>query len=360
MYPIYTNKQSHSGGLAVYERGVNVWAQVVAHLPVHCHCLPHCVALLFVLVLSPELHHQAPNHHHHDSRIEHLCRWCACCSMCSGTVMAQEFEQFLFSWPSVKHCSTHCLFTALPRPILVQELFILVPRLFGTTSRCLSVQPFQLLPLRNIWRHISFTWPFPHRYRHSPWPVDVTELFARFCCWTLIRLLRHWAWLRRGYWRYRTLIDWLLDWLIFYCSHESFCFSIGTWPERSHLSVVETNHFGPACEDCEEGTLSVFTTSGMPCLANVASGFGITAFDDVEWMISTSGTCLFYSVPLSLAGPLTGTGRASCILHWAGAQPPHSCAGARCLVVFPVPRVLHVASMEGLPGGPKTFPDIMW
>ena len=48
------------------------------------------------------------------------------------------------------------------RPILVQELFTLVPRLFGTTYRCLFIQPFQLIPSRNIWRHISLTWPFPH------------------------------------------------------------------------------------------------------------------------------------------------------------------------------------------------------
>ena len=27
-----------------------------------------------------------------------------------------------------------------------------------------------------------FDLAFPHRYRHSPWPVDVTELFPRFCC----------------------------------------------------------------------------------------------------------------------------------------------------------------------------------
>ena len=96
------------------------------------------------------------------------------------------------------------------RPILVQELFTLVPRLFGTTFRCLSVQLFQLLPLGNIWRHISLTWLFPHRYRHSPWSVDVTELLPRFCCWTLIWMSRHWAWHRRGYWRYRRLIDWLI------------------------------------------------------------------------------------------------------------------------------------------------------
>ena len=100
------------------------------------------------------------------------------------------------------------------RQILVQELFTLVPHLFGTTSCCLSIQPFQLLPLRNIWRHISLTWPFPHRYRHARWPVDVTELFPRFCCWTLIWLSRHWAWLRWGYWRYRNLTDWLIDWFL--------------------------------------------------------------------------------------------------------------------------------------------------
>ena len=95
------------------------------------------------------------------------------------------------------------------RPTEVQDLFTLLPRLFGTTCCCLSVQPYHLLPLRNIWRRISLTWPFPHRHRHARWHVDVTELFPRFCCWTLIRLSRHSAWLRRGYWHYRNLIDWL-------------------------------------------------------------------------------------------------------------------------------------------------------
>ena len=50
------------------------------------------------------------------------------------------------------------------------------------------------------------------RYRHSPWPVDVTELFPRFYCWTLIWLSLHWAWLHRGYWCCRSLIDWSIDW----------------------------------------------------------------------------------------------------------------------------------------------------
>ena len=94
------------------------------------------------------------------------------------------------------------------------ELVTLVPRLFGTTARCLSVQPVQLLPSRNIWRHISLIWPFPNRYRHSPRHVDVTELFPRSYCWTLIWLLRQWAWLRQGYWLYRSVIDWLIDWFL--------------------------------------------------------------------------------------------------------------------------------------------------
>ena len=47
----------------------------------------------------------------------------------------------------------------------VQEHFTLVSLLFGTASRCLSIQSFQLLPSRNIWRHISLTWPFPHRHQ---------------------------------------------------------------------------------------------------------------------------------------------------------------------------------------------------
>ena len=149
------------------------------------------------------------------------------------------------------------------RPTQVQELFNLVPRLFVTTSRCLSVQPVQLLPLRNIWRHISLILAFPpHRYRHSPWPVDVTELFPRFCYWTLIWLSRHWAWLRRGYWRYRRLIDWLIDWLNgmeVMCqawsadkqvvSHEGFCRSADrSWSLNLNLPV--NNEDNAAVEHC--------------------------------------------------------------------------------------------------------------
>ena len=59
------------------------------------------------------------------------------------------------------------------RPSQVQELFTLVAWLFGTICRCLSVQPFQLLPSRNTSRHISLTWPFLHKHHHDRWPVDV-------------------------------------------------------------------------------------------------------------------------------------------------------------------------------------------
>ena len=100
------------------------------------------------------------------------------------------------------------------RPTQVQDLFTLVPHLFGTTFHCLSFQPVQLLPSGNFWRHVSLTWSFLHRHWHVQWPVDVTEMFLQICCWTLIRLSHHWAWLRRGYWRCRPLIDWLIDWLI--------------------------------------------------------------------------------------------------------------------------------------------------
>ena len=79
------------------------------------------------------------------------------------------------------------------RPTQVQGLFTLVLYLFGTSSCCLSIQPCQLLPSRNIWRHISLSWLFPRRHRHAWWPIDVTELFLWFCCWTLIRLSPHWA-----------------------------------------------------------------------------------------------------------------------------------------------------------------------
>ena len=37
------------------------------------------------------------------------------------------------------------------------------------------------------------------------------KLFLRFYCWTPIWLPGHWVWLCWGYWRYRKVIDWLID-----------------------------------------------------------------------------------------------------------------------------------------------------
>ena len=55
--------------------------------------------------------------------------------------------------------------------------------------------------------------PPSHRHRCAQRPVDVTEWLQRLHIWTPMWQLCHWAWLRRGYWRYRNLI-WLIDSLI--------------------------------------------------------------------------------------------------------------------------------------------------
>ena len=51
---------------------------------------------------------------------------------------------------------------------------------------------------------------FRRRHRCALLPVDVTERLQWLHIWTPIWLLRYWAWLRWGYWRYRNLIDWLI------------------------------------------------------------------------------------------------------------------------------------------------------
>ena len=78
------------------------------------------------------------------------------------------------------------------RPTRAKELFILVPRPFGTTCRCLSVQPFQLLLSRNISKHISLTWSFPPLNMSTPdSPLMLRSCFIDFaveqrfgCCAT--------------------------------------------------------------------------------------------------------------------------------------------------------------------------------
>ena len=83
----------------------------------------------------------------------------------------------------------------------------------------LGVRPFSYLNCNlqetsqntSLWLGLS-----PHAHQHAWWPVDVMELLRRLYCWTLIRMSRHWAWLCQGYWRYRNLFDWLIDWWTFF------------------------------------------------------------------------------------------------------------------------------------------------
>ena len=94
------------------------------------------------------------------------------------------------------------------RPTMAQGPSAHVPLLFGTTFHYLSVQPPRLPSSEDVSKHTFSTWPFPRRHRCALLPVNVTERLQRLRIWTPIWLLRHWAWLRRGYWRYRNLIDW--------------------------------------------------------------------------------------------------------------------------------------------------------
>ena len=98
------------------------------------------------------------------------------------------------------------------RSTLAQGPSAHVPLLFGTTFHYLSVQPPRLPPSEDVSKHTFSTWSFPRRHRCAPLPVDVTERLQRLRIWTPIWLLRHWAWLRRAYWRNRNLIDSLIDW----------------------------------------------------------------------------------------------------------------------------------------------------
>ena len=54
------------------------------------------------------------------------------------------------------------------------------------------------------------TWPFSHGHKHAQWLFRATGLLYWFCCWTLIWLSHHCAWLCWGSWCYSNLIDWLV------------------------------------------------------------------------------------------------------------------------------------------------------
>ena len=156
------------------------------------------------------------------------------CSLHFGKVQNIVQDQFVDlqnpAWKTACLSSVHaCGTTPIPfteikqrvlqslrsKPTQLQELFTLLLHLFSTTSRCLSLQSVRLLHSRNIWRHISLTWLFPHRHQHAWWPVDVMELFLQFGCWTPIRLSHHWAWLHQGF---GGIEIWLIDWFFRLCT----------------------------------------------------------------------------------------------------------------------------------------------
>ena len=70
---------------------------------------------------------------------------------------------------------------------------------------CSLQQPSTICPFIHLGYHLQKTSQnIPFQLGLPPVDTDVP-----YC------LLRHWAWLRRGYWRYRNLIDWLIDLYIY-------------------------------------------------------------------------------------------------------------------------------------------------
>ena len=124
---------------------------------------------------------------------------------------------------------TPCFSASLPSHSLRSSkgISLLVLRVNGCQSISL-LWPFYLEQspaacMFNHLRHISLTGPFSHRHRHTRGPIDVTEMLQCFCCWTLIWLSCHWAWLCQWCWCYRNLIDWLINWKAEF-SHVSPCY----------------------------------------------------------------------------------------------------------------------------------------
>ena len=130
-------------------------------------------------------------------------------------------------WKTACLSSLHaCCITSTPFTETNNSNSLLIPRVKTNTGArpfhsCapslwnnLPLSVYSAISVATFKKHLKthlFDLAFPHRYRRARWPVDVTELFPRFCSWTLIRLLRHWAWLCRGYWHYRSLIDWWMS-----------------------------------------------------------------------------------------------------------------------------------------------------
>ena len=100
-------------------------------------------------------------------------------------------------------------------PTLAQGPSAHVPLLFGTTFHYLSVQPPRLPPSEDISKHTFWLGLPLRRHQCALLPIDITKRLQRLHIGTPIWLLHHWAWLCRGYWRYRNLIDWLIDHIMF-------------------------------------------------------------------------------------------------------------------------------------------------
>ena len=69
-----------------------------------------------------------------------------------------------------------------------------------------------------------------------------TELYPRFCRWTLIWLSCHWAWLRRGYWRYRSLIDWFIDYNLGHTGRQCNEYNSCSW-KKNNLNQNQVMQF---------------------------------------------------------------------------------------------------------------------
>ena len=85
-------------------------------------------------------------------------------------------------------------------------------------TRAAPVQPTwgSLVDTRAVGPHMSQNIPFqlgspilPRRHRCGL--LMLQNILQRLCIWTPMWLLCHWAWLCRGYWRYKNLIDWLME-----------------------------------------------------------------------------------------------------------------------------------------------------
>ena len=82
--------------------------------------------------------------------------------------------------------------------------------LFETTSVC-PLSHFSCFPQEISEDTSPCLGLSPIGHQHTKRPVDVTELLHRFCYWTPIQLSNGWAWPHQGYWRYKTLIERLID-----------------------------------------------------------------------------------------------------------------------------------------------------